>query len=606
MLFRQFVDSDLGCASYLIGSEQAGEAIVVDPAFAIEQYVEEAERHSLRIVRGVETHNHADHVAGHGRLATEHGARVSIHPLAEPEYDFDPMVDGDVLQVGEVSVRVLHTPGHRPEHCALRSSTRSCCSPVTRSSSATQRGRTSRSAPRKAPRVSSTACGASRSCPTTSRVPGSRRGLALRRVDELDPSSTIGNERRSNMRASHRRRRRLRRGRTLEERAPAAEHGGDRRAQPGPVPGGASDPLPAGDVRGATVLDVRDAEEFAAGHLPGALNVPLSGGSFATKSAFVLGDGPSSMHARSETQARDAAAALRAVGLLELEGFVVDPPGSEERLEPVDIDELERSCAGRRGPAGRAGGRRARRGLHRGLATHPVPVAPRSQTASPTGPSSRFAAPAPERESPPASLRRAGSTRDPCSTAASRTGNTGAAARSSFAAAARKLRHDVIGERPGALFPVVQSSIRLLSLGQDPRWALSRECRWVRRDGPRRGVGNRRGGDRAHAEPAVRRRTRPERRDARRRSSARRTRTTRRAVRLVTAMPSGCRSRTGEFDALTFTYLLRTSTTPARPCARTARATAGRSPLNSGSSRSALAHALGAYVRLALPLAGRS
>ncbi len=119
MLFRQFVDSDLGCASYLIGSEQAGEAIVVDPAFAIEQYVEEAERHSLRIVRVVETHNHADHVAGHGRLAIEHGARVSIHPLAEPEYDFDPMVDGDVLHVGEVSVRVLHTPGHRPEHCAL-------------------------------------------------------------------------------------------------------------------------------------------------------------------------------------------------------------------------------------------------------------------------------------------------------------------------------------------------------------------------------------------------------------------------------------------------------------------------------------------------------
>ena len=86
MLFRQFVDSDLGCASYLIGSEQAGEAIVVDPAFAIEPYVEEAERHSLRIVRAVETHNHADHVAGHGRLALEHGALVSIHPLAEPEW----------------------------------------------------------------------------------------------------------------------------------------------------------------------------------------------------------------------------------------------------------------------------------------------------------------------------------------------------------------------------------------------------------------------------------------------------------------------------------------------------------------------------------------
>src|ERR687897_3006506 len=119
MLFRQFVDPDLGCASYLIGSEQAGEAIVVDPAYAIEQYVDEAERHSLRIVRAVETHNHADHVAGHGRLAIEHGVPISIHPLAAPDYDFEPIVDDDVLRVGEVTVLVLHTPGHRPEHCAL-------------------------------------------------------------------------------------------------------------------------------------------------------------------------------------------------------------------------------------------------------------------------------------------------------------------------------------------------------------------------------------------------------------------------------------------------------------------------------------------------------
>ena len=74
----------------------------------------------------------------------------------------------------------------------------------------------------------------------------------------------------------------------------------------GPFPE-ALPPSPRRDVRGATVLDVRDAEESAAGHLPGALNVPLSGGSFATKSAFVLGDGPVVVHARSDTQAQDAA-----------------------------------------------------------------------------------------------------------------------------------------------------------------------------------------------------------------------------------------------------------------------------------------------------------
>jgi hydroxyacylglutathione hydrolase len=80
VLFRQFVDDDLGCASYLIGDEKTGEAVVIDPAYAIEPYLEEAARREARIVRVLETHTHADHVSGHGRLALEHGASVSIHP----------------------------------------------------------------------------------------------------------------------------------------------------------------------------------------------------------------------------------------------------------------------------------------------------------------------------------------------------------------------------------------------------------------------------------------------------------------------------------------------------------------------------------------------
>src|SRR5207342_693856 len=108
---------DLGCASYLIGDETSGEAVVVDPAYAIEPYLEEAQRGGVRIVRVLETHTHADHLSGHGRLALEHGLPVSIHPGAEPEYSFDPVEDGDELRVGDVSIRVIHTPGHRPEHC---------------------------------------------------------------------------------------------------------------------------------------------------------------------------------------------------------------------------------------------------------------------------------------------------------------------------------------------------------------------------------------------------------------------------------------------------------------------------------------------------------
>ena len=67
MFFRQLLDPDLGCASYVIAD--AGEAIVVDPAIAIDQYLELACRHRFGIVHVVETHTHADHVSGNRRLA---------------------------------------------------------------------------------------------------------------------------------------------------------------------------------------------------------------------------------------------------------------------------------------------------------------------------------------------------------------------------------------------------------------------------------------------------------------------------------------------------------------------------------------------------------
>ena len=119
LLFTQFVNDDLGCASYLVGDREAGVAVVVDPPFAIEPLLEEARSHGVRIERVLETHTHADHVSGHGRFAVEHGVPVSIHPLAEPGYPFDPLADGAELQVGAIALRVMHTPGHRPEHCAF-------------------------------------------------------------------------------------------------------------------------------------------------------------------------------------------------------------------------------------------------------------------------------------------------------------------------------------------------------------------------------------------------------------------------------------------------------------------------------------------------------
>jgi rhodanese-related sulfurtransferase len=119
VIFTQFVDDDLGCASYLVGDESTGSAAVVDPALAIEQYLEEADRRHVRIERVVETHTHADHVSGHGRFALEHHLPVTIQTAAEAQYPHDAMEDGHEIELGDVVLRCIHTPGHRPEHCGL-------------------------------------------------------------------------------------------------------------------------------------------------------------------------------------------------------------------------------------------------------------------------------------------------------------------------------------------------------------------------------------------------------------------------------------------------------------------------------------------------------
>jgi glyoxylase-like metal-dependent hydrolase (beta-lactamase superfamily II)/rhodanese-related sulfurtransferase len=119
MIFRQITHDDLGCASYLIGDEDAGVAAVVDPKLEIEDYLVLARYMGVRIEHILETHNHADHVSGHGRLAAATGATIHIHRAATPEYDHEPFDDGWELELGAVRVRGLHTPGHRPEHTAF-------------------------------------------------------------------------------------------------------------------------------------------------------------------------------------------------------------------------------------------------------------------------------------------------------------------------------------------------------------------------------------------------------------------------------------------------------------------------------------------------------
>jgi hydroxyacylglutathione hydrolase len=119
MLFRQILHEDLSCASYLVGDTGSGIAAVIDPQWSIEPYLHLSRLHGVRIEHVLETHNHADHVSGHGRLARASGATIHIHELADAEYPHESFADGWKLSLGSVQIEALPTPGHRPEHTSF-------------------------------------------------------------------------------------------------------------------------------------------------------------------------------------------------------------------------------------------------------------------------------------------------------------------------------------------------------------------------------------------------------------------------------------------------------------------------------------------------------
>jgi DMSO/TMAO reductase YedYZ molybdopterin-dependent catalytic subunit/rhodanese-related sulfurtransferase/glyoxylase-like metal-dependent hydrolase (beta-lactamase superfamily II) len=105
----------LSHASYLIGDETTGRAVVVDPRRDVGEYLAEGADRGLRIERVIETHIHADFLSGHLELADRAGAVISYGAGAEVEFPIDPLRDGQRLSLGEVTLEILATPGHTPE-----------------------------------------------------------------------------------------------------------------------------------------------------------------------------------------------------------------------------------------------------------------------------------------------------------------------------------------------------------------------------------------------------------------------------------------------------------------------------------------------------------
>jgi hydroxyacylglutathione hydrolase len=117
VFFREVLNEDLGCASYVVAD--GGEAAVIDPKWEIEEYLEIAEENGFRILHVLETHNHADHLSGKGRLVEATGAKIHVSKEAGVEYEHEPLQDGDVIEFGDVRIRAMATPGHRPEHLSF-------------------------------------------------------------------------------------------------------------------------------------------------------------------------------------------------------------------------------------------------------------------------------------------------------------------------------------------------------------------------------------------------------------------------------------------------------------------------------------------------------
>jgi hydroxyacylglutathione hydrolase len=127
MLLKRFYDDALAQASYLIGCQRTGEAIVVDPNRDAQQYVVAAKAEGVRITHVTETHIHADFVSGLRELARLTSAQALLSDCGAPEWRYAfakddaarLLHDGDAIHIGNVRLDVLHTPGHTPEHISF-------------------------------------------------------------------------------------------------------------------------------------------------------------------------------------------------------------------------------------------------------------------------------------------------------------------------------------------------------------------------------------------------------------------------------------------------------------------------------------------------------
>ncbi|MBO1207144.1 MULTISPECIES: MBL fold metallo-hydrolase [Staphylococcaceae] len=122
MFFKQFYDNHLSQASYLVGCQRTGEAIVIDPVRDLTKYMEVADSEGFKITQAAETHIHADFASGIRDVAERLNANIYVSGEGDEQLSYKNMPEHtnfvknqDIIQVGNIKLEVLHTPGHTPE-----------------------------------------------------------------------------------------------------------------------------------------------------------------------------------------------------------------------------------------------------------------------------------------------------------------------------------------------------------------------------------------------------------------------------------------------------------------------------------------------------------
>ncbi len=351
MIFEQLIYTDLGCASYLVGCQKVGEAVVVDPALDTRPLERALEHHKARLVGVIETHTHADHVSGHGALALELGIPVYVSALAGADHDHIGLKDGDSVHVGNIELRTLHTPGHRPEHIALEviDHTRSDEPWLLLTGDSLFVGDVAR--PDLAVDGEEGAAVLYRTMqekvlqlPDGIEVfPGHVAGSLCGKGMSAKPSTTLGFERRFNDMLQP----------MGEDAFVAAANAG---LAPKPPNLGrivdcnrgnfvARPPLPqrlAELPADAPVLDVRSTADVVHGTAPGAYHVPVNQTGFGSRAGFLLDpDVPTVLIAQDEAQAEQAARSLQAIGHFTQRGWVAAADlALGQALPPLSLEEF--------------------------------------------------------------------------------------------------------------------------------------------------------------------------------------------------------------------------------------------------------------------------